>query len=263
MSFTELLKLPAHFHLQTKLREQLSGRPGHQRCVEGDGELLLVIHEVPKPAAPERQAIYFWKQQDGTWQQAAGPGLSDLGLLLDRYEKAIDHREEQIDQADTAAEIFSILRHSGPLARTTRNLVQALMQVLSINPDDREMRHYHDRAREIERAADLLNTDARVTLEFWRAERAEEQSLSSARLNHIAFRLNLLAGFFLPLVAFSGIFGMNVDLPPVSKTMFWVILLAGACVGGCLLWLVGRKTGESHEVFKLPDEERTPRPAAK
>ena len=243
MVATETVKLPAHFRLEPELLEQLSGRPGHQRCVEGAGELLLVVHEVPKPRVPERDALFFWKRHDGSWMQESGPGTSSLGALLERYEKAIDVHEEVIDEADTAAEIFKILRHSGPLCRSSRNLVNALEQVLAIDPDDREILNYRDRAKEIERAADLLNADARVALEFWRAERAEEQARSGARLNRIAFRLNLLAGFFLPLVALGGLFGMNVDLPAFVKPLFWGILFSGLAVGAVLLWLVGRQTG--------------------
>lgn len=245
MAVTETLKLPEYFDIEPELREQLSNRPGHQRCVEGAGELLLVVHEVPRVAIPEREAIFFWKRHNGDWVQASGAGLTALGELLERYEKTIDTHETGIDEAATAAELFAVLRHAGPLARTTRNLVQALEQVLAIDPDDRDIRNYRDRAKEIERAADLLNADGRVTLEFWQAERAEENARSVTRLNRIAFRLNLLAGFFLPLVAFGGLFGMNVDLPAFVKPMFWVILIGGVSVGIFLLWLVARQTGKS------------------
>lgn len=248
MAATETLKLPDHFALEPELLEQLSTRPGHQRCIEGAGELLLVVHEVPRPGVPERDALFFWKCHNGRWMQPGGAGLSELAALLDRYARAIDGHEEIIDGADTAAKIFGILRHAGPLARSSRNLVQAFEQVLAIDPDDRAMRGFRDRAREIERAAELLNADGRVTLEFWRAERAEQQARSSDRLNRIAFRLNLLAGFFLPLVAFGGLFGMNVDLPAFVKPMFWGILIGGVMTGLGLLWLVGRQTGKSSDV---------------
>lgn len=245
MAEIEPLNLPAHFHLEPELKDQLSGRPGHQRCVEGSGELLLVVHDVPRPRIPEREAMFFWKRHDGSWMQSSGAGLSELSALLDRYAKAIDIHEEVVDQADTAAEIFNILRHSGPLCRSSRNLVAALEQVLAIDPDDRQIRGLRDRAREVERAADLLNNDGRMALEFWRAERAEEHARAGARLNRIVYRLNLLAGFFLPLVALAGLFGMNVDLPRFVQPMFWVILLGGLTVGGVLLYLVGHKTGRS------------------
>jgi len=249
MVVTETLQLPAHFDVEPELREQLSSRPGHQRCVDGAGELLLIVHEVPRPRIPERDALFFWKRHDNTWMQASGPGLSGLNDLLDRYAKAIDLHEEVVDEADTAAEIFKILRHSGPLSRSSRNLAIALEQVLMIDPEDREIRGLRDRAKEIERAADLLNTDGRVALEFWSAERAEEHARSGARLNRIAYRLNLLAGFFLPLVALGGLFGMNVDLPHFVRPMFWVILGSGLGIGGVLLYLVGRQTGK-HSDFE-------------
>src|SRR5690606_34515368 len=106
--------------------------------------------------------------------------------LLDRYERAIDRHEEVVDEADTAAEIFAILRHAGPLVRSSRHLVHALEQTLAIDADDRDIRNFRDRAREVERAADLLQSDARVTLEFWQAERSEQQARSSIRLGRIA-----------------------------------------------------------------------------
>lgn len=249
----ESLNLPALFHLEPELYEQLSSRPGHQRCIEGHGELLLVVHEVPKPGVPEREALFFWKRHDGTWMQSGGEGLGELGELLDRYSKTIDGHEELLDEADTAAEIFAILRHAGPLVRTSRNLMHALEQVLVIDPDDRPVRAYRDRAREIERAAELLNGDARLTLEFWRAEQAEEQARSAERLGKIAYRLNLLAGFFLPLVALGGLLGMNVDLPEFVQRWFWGILFAGLLIGGLLVWLVGHDTGK---VTRMADPRR-------
>ena len=236
--------LPSHLSIEPELADQLSSRPGHQRCIEGDGELLLVTHEVPRPSIPERQAIFFWKRRDGKWIGPQGTtGLVALEALLDRYAKAIDGHEEVIDEADTASEVFTILRHAGPLARSSRNLVGALEHLLTIDHDDKAIRALRDRARETERAAELLYADARITLEFWQAERSEEQALASARLNRIAFRLNLLAGFFLPLVALGGLFGMNVDIPHFVQRGFWVIVMFGLLVGACILFMVGRQSG--------------------
>ncbi len=248
-------KLPENYDVERELLEQFSNRPGHQRCVEGRDELLLVVHEVPQPGIPEREALYFWKQHDGRWVQSSGAGLSELGALLDRYAKAIDGHEEVVDEADTAAEIFGILRHSGPLARSSRNLVQALEQALAADHDDREIRSCRDRARELERAADLLHADARVTLEFWQAERSEEHSRASARLGRIAFRMNLLAGFFLPLMALSSLFGMNVRIPGFMEPYFWVIFGLGITTGAVLLWLVGHQTGRRADFDKELDDE--------
>ena len=237
----EKINLPAHYALERDLLEQLGDRPGHQRCVVGRDELLLVLHEVPKAGVPEREAIFFWRRRDGKWFQPDGQGLKGLGDLLDRYAKAIDTNEEILEQTDEAEDLFKVLKHAGPLTRSSRNMVVALEQVLNQEPDDRLIRNHRDRAREIERAAELLHSDGRETLLFWQAEAAEQQTKSSTRLGNILFKLNLVTGFFLPLVAFGGLFGMNVDLPGFTQGMFWWIFLGGLGVGGGLLWYVAKE----------------------
>ena len=237
----EQLKIPEHFKLERELLEQLSCRPGHQRCVVGHSELLLILHEVPEAGVPEREALFFWKMHDGRWMQPGGHGLDDLTQLLDRYTEAIDKNEEILETTQSAADIFKILRQAGPLARSTRNCVQALVQVLAQEPDDRAIRACRDKAHELERAAELLQGDARETLIFWQAESAEEHTKSSDRLGDILFKLNLVTGFFLPLVALGSLFGMNVRLPAFVEGLFWVIFIGGLIVGGLLLWYVSRR----------------------
>jgi Mg2+ and Co2+ transporter CorA len=244
----EMTFLPPRFQIERELREQLSNRPGHQRCLEGAAELLLVLHEVPQPGVPERDALLFWKQQNRQWVDASGrQGLAGVQELLDRYERAIDIHEESIEVADTAVEIFAILRHAGPLARTSRNLALALQQCLELEPDDRVMRSLSDRAREIERAAELLHADSRVSLEFWQAKRTEEQARMSCRLSKIAFRLYLLSAIFLPLVAFGGLMGMNVDQPEWVKRGFWAIFICGLGAGALVLWAINRRIAKYAE----------------
>lgn len=237
----ELLILPSHYEIERDLREQLSGRPGHQRCVVGTEELLLVVHEVPEAGIPERKAVFFWRQRDGRWLQPGGPGLDELSALLDRYTKTIDSNEELLEVTDSTEQVFKILRHAGPLSRSTRNLVQALEQTLVQEPDDREMISFRDRARELERAAELLQNDARETLIYWQAEASEEHAKASDRLGKILFKLNLVTGFFLPVVALGSLFGMNVDLPNFVDGLFWLIFVGGLIIGGLLLWFVARK----------------------
>ena len=238
----EKLKLPEHYEIERELREQLSGRPGHQRCVVGHAELLLVLHDVPNVGVPERDAIFFWRRQDGRWLQPGGPGLDELESLLDRYARAIDRNEEILEKTESTEQVFGILRHAGPISRSTRNLVAALEQTLVQEPDDREIRAFRDRARELERASELLHSDARETLMYWQAEASEEHAKSADRLGNILFKLNLITGFFLPLVALGGLFGMNVDIPNFVKGMFWWIFIGGLGVGGGLLWYVSRGT---------------------
>lgn len=251
-SLEKTLVLPAHFQIERELMEQLSVRPGHQRCVEGRDELLLMVHEVPEVGVSQRQPLLFWRRADRRWMHPGGAGLDELGALIERYDEAIGRSEDLLEEADTASEIFGILRHSGPLARSTRNLLQSLTQALALDADDRVIRGYRDRAVELERAAELLNQDARMTLEFWRAERAEEHSRATEKVGRIAFRMNLLMGFFLPLMALSGLLGMNVHIPEFVKPWFWGVLGLGISLGAILLTLVGYRTGN-------PEEENEPR----
>jgi len=236
----EILKLPEHYEIEPEISEQLSGRAGHQRCVVGNSELLLILHEVPIAGIPEREAIFFWRRNDGRWLQPGGPGIDELNALLDRYAKVIDKNEALLETTESTEQVFKILRQAGPLHRSTRNIVQALEQSLVQEPDDREIRAFRDRAKELERASELLQNDARETLIYWQAEASEEHAKSSDRLGKILFKLNLVAGFFLPLVALGGLFGMNVNLPDFIKGMFWLIFFGGLVVGGLLLWYVAR-----------------------
>jgi len=246
--------LPPQFDCEPVLMDQISNRPGHQRCMVGDGELLLVAHEVPVVGRADREALFFWKRRDGKWIGPDGkPGLLALEQLLDRYAEAIDSHAAVVDEADTASEIFGILRHAGPLTRASRNLVQSLTQILDVDQDDRQIRALRDRAVDIERAAELLYHDSKLTLEFWQAERAEQQSQAADKLNRIVFRLNLLAGFFLPLVALGGLFGMNVDLPAFVKPLFWWIIIIGLITGGCILYYAKRKA--EMEARETPGDE--------
>lgn len=246
MAVAEPFKLPEHFNLEPELREQLSARAGHQRCIEGAGELLLVVHEVPRPGQPRREALFFWKCREGSWLQAAGPslgsgtGLGGLVALLDRYEETLDGHQEALAKAASAAEISAVLRHSGPLVRTSRNLLQALEHALAINPESRTLRTCRDHAREIERAADLLLTDSRVALEFWQAERLEMLARTTAMLQHRLFRLMLLTGIFLPLAAIGAWSGMAAQ---TVNPWLRGILLGAAVLGGLGLCLGCRRRG--------------------
>jgi Mg2+ and Co2+ transporter CorA len=236
----ELLILPSNFEIERDLREQLSGRPGHQRCVVGESELLLVVHEVPEAGIPERKAIFFWRKHDGCWLEPDGNGLNELGALLDRYAKAIDTNEELLEKTESTELVFKILKHAGPLTRSSRNLVHALEETLVQEPDDHQILSFRDRARELERAAELLQSDARETLIFWQAEASEAHAKASDRLGKILFKLNLITGFFLPLVALGSLLGMNVNLPSFIDHLFWLIFFGGLVFGGLLLWYVAR-----------------------
>lgn len=239
---------PPHFAPERELREQLSNHPGSQCCLEGRYELLLMVHDVPQPGESRRQPLFFWRRSDRCWLQPNGTGLSGLADLLTRYGQVIEDHEDTLEETESAEEIFAVLRHAAPLARSSRNLLQALQQTLRMEPEDREVRSLRDQVVALERSAELLLHDARAALELWRARKLEEHSRATEKVERTTFRINLLMGLFLPLMALSGLLGMNVALPGFLERAFWPLLLIGALAGGVLLWLAlrGGFTGEKN-----------------
>ncbi|MEX1048080.1 MAG: hypothetical protein WED15_01030 [Akkermansiaceae bacterium] len=220
----ETLKLPAHFALEPELRAQLSARAGKQRCLEGHDELLLIVHDVPEPAAPKIKPLLFWKRHDGRWTQPGGPGISELGDLLNRYSEIIGSHHEVVTRAENAADILAILRHAGPLSRSSQELAHALDQTLASEPNDREIREIRDRAREIDRAAELLHTDARITLEFIRTEHGQSLARSAELILKTAQRILLVAAVFLPLIALGIFIGLSGALPAFMQWVIWSVI---------------------------------------
>lgn len=220
----ETLKLPAHFSIEPELRDQLSSRAGQQRCLEGHDEVLLIVHDVPPPAISSRTPLLFWKRHDGRWTQPGGPGISELGDLLGRYSEIIGSHHEVVTRAENAADILVILRHAGPLSRSSHDLAHALDQTLASEPNDREIRGFRDRAKEIERAAELLHTDARMTLEFIRTEHGQSLARSAELILKTAQQLLLVAAVFLPLIALGIFIGLSGALPAFMQWVIWSVI---------------------------------------
>lgn len=229
--------LPAHFDLAGELLEQLGRRPGHQRVLEGGGELLLIVHEVPKPGVREREALFFWKTRRDGWRSREVPGgLKGLHELLERFAATIDTLEEDLELAERGQQLYQILKHTLPLCRSLRNLVGVLEAVLVIEDDERELLALRDRGKELERAAELLHADAQNALSYFHTESAEEQAEAARRTDRAAMQLNLLAAVFLPLIGLTGVFGMNVTNGfEASRAAFWVIIGVGLAAGYALL----------------------------
>lgn len=226
--------LPAHFNPEPELREQLGRRPGAQRCVEGNEELLLIVRDVPK-ASGKGTSIFFWRRHDGRWTQAGGLGLNELGVLLDRYEEAIGSRQAVVGQSKSASEIITIARSLGPLEVSVRELAMALGQALSFEPGDREMADHADRAVEIQRTAEWLHEDARMTLDFLQTQQSELMHDAVERLEHVLKRLAVIVTLFVPLMAVVMLLESGSSLSTPVKIIAWVVMTAAVVLAGGLL----------------------------
>lgn len=237
----DLPYVPAGFDLEPEIVDQLSSRPGSQRCVVGRDELLLIVHDLPKTGSSERESVIFWRRDDGAWLDTqGGRGLKRLSELVDRFAGEIRRLESAIGNAATAAEVFALARVSGPFARCSRNLAAAIDQALVQDEDSRELRSLRDRVREVERGAEMFHHDTRLTLEFWQVERVEKQQAAVEKLHRTVSRLTLVASIFLPLVALTGLFSMNGE---VGRALAWTILIIGLLAGAWVFYKTARKSG--------------------
>jgi len=230
--------LPRVWEVPAVFRTRLGAAVGRQRVMAADGHLLLVLHVPPGPDETERQARFIWRKPDGTWiSNDLGGGPQVVGKHLEQFAKAIQDCGVWEEQAKTAEDYFAVLERLAPLQRSTRNLHGVLQEARQSCPDDRELINFRDRAYEIERTAELLQTETKNSLDLLMAKKAEEQAKAARRMAVSAHRLNLLAAFFFPMAALSGILGVNLVhgfetfQPPVPFLAF----VAVAAISGLIL----------------------------
>lgn len=226
--------LPSMWQTPAIFRERLGERAGRQRTMAADGHLLIILHALPKPGDPDREAVFFWRAPDGAWTSTAGgsaPGALDS--FLGGFEARADELEARLDTAKSAREFHEVLAETTPLVRTARNQHAALQDAREAVPGDRRILLARDRSGEVLRAVELLNQEAQNSMQYLIAEQAGKNAAASERLAQTGHRLNLLAALFLPLTALGSILGMNLKhgFEDRSPVLFWLVLGAGLLCG--------------------------------
>lgn len=226
--------IPTNWAVPSKFRSRLGESAGRQRCMAEEGHLLLVLHAVPEPGDSQGTARLFWRDPKGGWRSSGqGSGVAPLRALLGEFEDATDALERKLGVAGLAQDYFDVLRASTPLLRTARHLHRALQEAREAS-DDRELINLRDRAGEVERAAELLVSEARDGLGFTAARQAEEQAARSTELSRQSNKLNAIAAVFLPITALASVFSMTLTsgLETWSAPyVFWGVVGAGVALG--------------------------------
>ena len=236
--------IPADWDLPSSLRIRLGYGPGRQRCMEAEGHLLLVLHELPKPHQPERVGRLFWREPNGNWHSSTkGAGTDGLDQHLDSYQRTLDRIAEAVESARNSEACFKVLGELSPIARATHNLYTTLRESRKHKVDDEQLLNWRDKAYELTRRVDLLQDDTKTALNFEIAHQAELQAETSHQMASSAHRLNVLAAFFFPLATLSAVLGTNLEhvFPSVSQKMAMAIMLiVGLLLGSGLTYLVTR-----------------------
>jgi hypothetical protein len=226
--------LPKGWAVPKRFHERLGERAGRQRAMVDSGHLLLVLHAPPGARRAEGQARFFWRDAGGAWRSSSlGGGPGALRGHVKDFEDAVEALEARARGADDAQSFFTVLRAAVPLLRTARNLHRALQEARDA-VDDKELITLRDRAGDVERALDLLVSEARDGLDFTIAHRAEAQARTQATLAQDSHRLNQIAAMFLPITALASIFSMTLRSgleTTWAPWLFWAIVVAGVLLG--------------------------------
>lgn len=253
--------LPAAWKVPEVFRARLGEAAGKQRAMESAGHVLLVLHEPPVAGETERRGRFFWREPDGGWKSSSlGAGVQALKKHVAEYAERVETLEDQLLQAQASEDYFRVLQSIAPLCRAGRNMHAALQQAREMAPADRELIALRDQAGEIERAAELLQNDAKHGLDFLIARKTEEQAERGYQMAVSAHRLNLLAAIFFPLATLSAIFGMNLEhgMPQHSHGVFWAVLAIGLVSGVFLTMLIAARPAAGKK--EKPAKPRKPNP---
>ena len=249
--------IPSGWDLPATLRARIGQGVGRQRAMLDDGNLLLVLHRVPKTNSNIREGVLFWRAPAtapaehategqtsvAEWRSTATKdGLPSMRLHLDEYERAIGELEKRYETANDARGLFEILEAVAPIGRAAKNLGNALQSALDQMPTAAELLPLREQAGDFERAAELLQTDAKNALDYQIARGNEESARLANQAAKSGQRLNIIAAITLPITALSGVFGMNLPngLENAPPTLFWGVFGAGAAFGVALSLVLAR-----------------------
>jgi len=237
-----LRSLPTEWNLPPELLDRLTPAGGRQQALFADGHLLLFLHRVPDEDTPDREGVIFYREPSGQWHNEKEPrGLLLLGEMLDDYEQRIDQLDDRLDVSNRVKDYYEILTGTHPIVRAVRNLSSTLDRSHEYLIDPK-LRPYLERAQVLERAAELLLTEARMAMDYAIAQDSELQSQVNLEMAKSGHRLNLMVALFLPLTALASVFGMNLTsgLENQGDWLFWVLLVVGVGLGYLLRIFIER-----------------------
>lgn len=193
------MTIPPGWGLPASLRALVGQSTGRQRAMLEAGHLLVVLHRVPGANDMKREGVLFWRAPpvspdetvpgetpEAQWKStSAKDGLPSMRLHLLEYERAVAELEKRYQGAQNARDLFEILQGVAPIHRAATNLGNALQSATNLVPEAVELLPLRDQAGDFERAAELLQTDAKNALDYQIARGNDESARVGARSRQI------------------------------------------------------------------------------
>ncbi|MDQ8180623.1 hypothetical protein [Pelagicoccus sp. SDUM812005] len=223
------------WHLPPEIESRLSEDSyGPQRAILEADHLLLVLHRPPNEDDLRREHILFLLTPDEQLLCNGKPdGVAQLNQLIADYRARWEELENRYKLDSGAAELFDLIEAVTPLKRSSANMASAMQRARELTKDYRYFIGVRDSAMDVSRAFEILLADLRAALDFRIAQKAEQQYVRSEEIAAAQHKLNVLAAFTFPVMAFATLLGMNLrhGFEKQSPFIFWGVLTTGVLIG--------------------------------
>ncbi|MDQ8185384.1 hypothetical protein [Pelagicoccus sp. SDUM812002] len=226
---------PYDWQLPPEIESRLSEDSyGPQRAISEAEHLLLVLHRPPNEDDLRREHILFLLTPDEKLLCNGSPdGIPKLDQLISDYRTRWEELENRYKLDSGASELFDLIEAVTPLKRSSANMANAIQKARELSKDYRYFIGVRDAAMDVSRAFEILLADLRAALDFRIAQKAEQQYVRSEEIAAAQHKLNVLAAFTFPVMAFATLLGMNLQhgFEKQSPFIFWGVLTGGVLIG--------------------------------
>ena len=202
------MAIPEKWEIPTSLRIRIGNNIGRQRTIQEEGHTIILLHQAPHANEKKRRGACCWINPDGILHFS--PDTHDFEALFAGYRNRLLHLESQYQKANSAIEYFTILEEIIPLHFAAIRMASALQSARDVTPTNRQVLLWRDETFEIGRESELLQINAKNALDYYQAKSVEDLSKVTYDLSKTSHHLNMMATFFVPMMAVAGLFGMNL-----------------------------------------------------
>lgn len=226
------MAVPDNWEIPTKLRARIGKTVGRQRTLQEEGHTLILIHQAPHSNEKSRRGACCWITPEGVLRFY--PETENFETIFNSYRNRLHHLEKEYKTANTAIQYFNILEEIIPFYFASMRMASAMQAARDAAPTCRQVLLWRDETYEIQREAEILQICAKNALDYHQAKSVEDLSKITYDLSKTSHRLNMMATFFVPMMAVAGLFGMNIHTgfeKSESSLLFWSIAFASILIG--------------------------------